>query len=111
MVKTLEDCQNFVDVYNKGFDEGKKEFDFKIELKDGRVVERIFKVRDFRIGLNNEKKVNALLKGENKFIDEEGAPFCPCKNEHIDENICPCKDCLDEAAEHGKCHCLMYVKI
>lgn len=111
MVKTLEDCQEFVDVYNEAFDEGKEEFDFNIQLKDGHAIERMFKVRDFRIGLNNEKKVKTLLKLENKLIVNEGAPFCPCKVELTDENICPCKDCLDEAEEHGKCHCLMYVKI
>jgi len=111
MAKTLEDCQKFVDVYNKMFDEGKKQFDFNIELKDGRVIERIFKVRDFKIGLNKEKKVNILVKEENKYIEEENAPFCPCKVEHIEGNICPCKDCLDEAEEKGRCHCLMYVKI
>lgn len=111
MVKTLEDCQEFVDLYNEAFDEGIREFDFNIELKDGRVIERKFKVRDFRIGLNNEKKVNTLVKLENKLIDKEGAPFCPCKVELSDGNICPCEDCLDEAEEHGKCHCLMYVKI
>jgi len=110
MVKTIEDCQDFVNAYNKAFDEGKKEFDYDIELKDGRIVNRLFIIKQFKIKLNDEKKVNTLLKGENKFIDKEGAPFCPCKLQHIDENICPCKDSLDEAEEMGHCHCQMYVK-
>lgn len=111
MVKTIEDCQKFVDAYNNAFDGGRKEFKFEIRLIDNRIIERIFKVRDFKIELNEEKKVNILLKGENKFIEKEGAPYCPCKLQHIDENICPCEECLDEAEELGHCHCQMYVKM
>lgn len=112
MIKTIEDCQKFVDVYNTIFDEGKNEFVYKIQLGDNsRIIERTYKVRKFKIKLNEEKKLNVLLKGENKFIREEGAPYCPCKLQHIDENICPCEECLDEAEELGHCHCLMYVKV
>ncbi len=111
MVKTIEDCQKYVDVYNTAFNEEKKEFKFNIQLENGRIIERIFKVRNFKIKLNEEKKVYALLKGQNHFIGEEGAPYCPCKLQHIDENICPCEECLDEAEELGHCHCQMYVKV
>jgi len=111
MVKTIEDCQKFVDVYNTIFNEGKNEFLYKIQLGDSRTIVRTFKMRKFKITLNEEKKINVLLKGENKFIAEEGAPYCPCKLQHIDQNICPCEECLDEAEELGHCHCLMYVKV
>ena len=89
MTKSVEDCQKFVDAYNKAFDEGRNEFNFEIRLNDGRIIKRTFKVRGFKIKLNEEKKVKALLRGQNKFISEEGASFCPCKLQHIDSNICP----------------------
>ncbi len=111
MTKSVEDYQKFVDAYNTAFDEEKKEFNFEIRLNNGRIIERTFKVRGFKIKLNEEKKVNTLLRGQNKFISEEGAPFCPCKLQHIDSNICPCVDCLDETEETGHCHCQMYVKV
>lgn len=111
MIKTIKDCQKFADAYNQAFDEGKQEFNFKIELKDGRSIDRTFQLKDFKIALNEDKKVNALLKGENRFIEKEGAPYCPCKLQHIEDNICPCKDCLDEAAAMGLCHCHMYMKV
>ena len=111
MIKTIEDCQKFVDVYNTIFDEGKNECLYKIHLGDSQIIERTYKVRKFKIALNEEKKINLLLKGENKFIEKEGAPYCPCKLQHIDKNICPCEECLDEAEELGHCLCQMYVKV
>ena len=104
-MKTIEDCQNFVDLYNGNKDNGKMTFSFNINS-----IERTFKIYDFNISLD-EDRADRLLKAENKYIEKLKYPFCPCKVEHIEDNICPCKDCIEEIKENGYCICKMYFKL
>ena len=110
MTKTLQDCQRFVDLHNKAIDEGKTSFEVKLDLKNQRIIKRTFKVADSMIKLNHQTRLALLLKKENKYIEEEEYPYCPCKLEHNLKNICPCEDCITEINDTGHCYCLMYVK-
>lgn len=110
MTKTMQDCQRFVDLHNKAIEKGKLIFEIKLDLKDQKVIKRTFKVADSTIKLNHQTRLDGLLKKENKYIEEEDYPYCPCKLEHILKNICPCEDCITEINYTGHCYCLMYVK-
>lgn len=108
-MKTLQDCQKFVDLHNKAI--GERKLTFKMSLKlNGKVLNRTFEVADSKIKLNHRTRLEILLKKENYYIKEEDYPYCPCKLEHVLKNICPCEDCTSEITDTGHCYCLMYVK-
>jgi len=105
--KTIDDCRKFVEEYNKAFENGDIRFFFEM---NNEMEKRSFTIQDFKIELNDEIKVKTLLKAENRYIDLEGSPYCPCKIDHTPNNICPCEECLDEIKEKGVCCCKMYIK-
>lgn len=102
-----EDLQAFVSEYNSAFSRRVNEIVFNMNKP---IMERIFKVFNFRIQLNDEEKIKELLLIENKYLRSEGFAYCPCKIEHIAENICPCVTCIEEINENGHCHCRMFIK-
>lgn len=111
---TIEFFQSFVDIYNSGVEKGRSKVDFFyiIQCENSQSLsERSFNPESFKIKLNPDlKRVENIMKSENKFIKSERFNFCPCKIEHIPENICPCKNCIEEIAKNNHCHCQLYFK-
>jgi len=113
--RSIKDCLVLVNHYNEAVELNNKDilltFRFKkIESPDF-ILERIYKIYDFKIRLNPDNSViERLLKAENRLIKKDGFPYCPCKIDHSKDNICPCKDAIQEIREKGVCHCKMYVK-
>lgn len=64
---------------------------------------------------SDEEVVNRVLNGLAKREEKQGHAYCPCRlvtgNDEADEKIiCPCAYHAQEIAEHGMCHCQLFVK-
>jgi len=57
----------------------------------------------------NERIVDAIIRGEIKNMINFGHAFCPCRTEKIREHICPCEPAKKELEEQGICHCKLFI--